>query len=71
MLLNITTRTHVSLIDTADNHRAIVDAILAKNARRAADLIIEHIDDAWRRARLTLESTDRSRNEGQKASRHL
>jgi DNA-binding GntR family transcriptional regulator len=57
MLLNITTQTHVPLIDTAHNHRVIVEAILAKNARQARSLLVQHIDDAWRRARSSLDAS--------------
>jgi DNA-binding GntR family transcriptional regulator len=58
MLLNITTRTHVPLLDAVTNHREIVEAILAKNARQARSLLAHHIDDAWRRARTALQESD-------------
>jgi DNA-binding GntR family transcriptional regulator len=54
MLLNVTIRTH-PLGTTAENHRVIVDAILAKNKRLARKLVTEHIDDAGRRANAALE----------------
>lgn len=54
MLLNVTIRTH-PLRTTADNHRIIVDAILAKDNRRARKLVSEHIQDAWQRAQAALE----------------
>jgi DNA-binding GntR family transcriptional regulator len=54
MLLNVTVRTH-PLASTVDNHRVIVDAIVAKDSRRARKLISDHIDDAWRRAKSALE----------------
>jgi DNA-binding GntR family transcriptional regulator len=54
MLLNVTVRTHRPLT-TAENHRVIVDAILAKDVRRSRKLITDHIDDAWARARSALE----------------
>jgi DNA-binding GntR family transcriptional regulator len=58
LFLNITTRTHVPLIDTAANHRVLVEAIVAKDRRRARRLVTEHIDDARRRARLALEDME-------------
>lgn len=57
MLLNFTIRTH-PLDSTAENHRVIVDAILAKDDRRTRRLVTEHIDDAWRRARKALKGAD-------------
>ena len=54
ILLNITTRTHESLIDTGSNHRVLVEVILGKDRRKARQLITQHIDDAWRRARTSL-----------------
>lgn len=57
MLLNVTIRTHPHGT-TAENHRAIVDAILAKDKRLARKLVTEHIDDAGRRARAALEHVD-------------
>jgi DNA-binding GntR family transcriptional regulator len=54
MLLNVTVRTH-PLASTVDNHRVIVDAIVAKDSRRARKLISDHIDDAWQRAKSALE----------------
>jgi DNA-binding GntR family transcriptional regulator len=33
----------------------IVDAIVAKDSRRARKLISDHIDDAWQRAKSALE----------------
>jgi len=54
MLLNITTRTHVPLIDTGANHRVLVEVIAAKDRRKARQLITQHIDDAWHRARSSL-----------------
>jgi DNA-binding GntR family transcriptional regulator len=57
MLVNITTRTHDPLIDTAGNHRVLIDAILAKDKPEARRLVIQHIDDAWRRAASSLEMT--------------
>ena len=54
MLLNVTVRTH-PLASTVDNHRVIVDAIVAKDTRRARKLISDHIDDAWQRAKSALE----------------
>ena len=54
MLLNITTRTHVPLIDTGANHRVLVQVIAAKDRRKARQLITQHIDDAWHRARSSL-----------------
>ena len=54
MLLNVTVRTH-PLASTVDNHRVIVDAIVAKDSRRARKLVSDHIDDAWQRAKSALE----------------
>ncbi|HWM11026.1 MAG TPA: GntR family transcriptional regulator [Solirubrobacteraceae bacterium] len=54
MLLNVTIRTHPPRT-TVENHRIIVDAILAKNKRLARKVVTEHIDDAGRRARAALE----------------
>lgn len=56
MLLNVTVRTH-PLLSTAQNHRVIVDAIVAKDVRLARKLITNHIDDAWNRAKSALEQT--------------
>lgn len=53
MLLNITVRTH-PLLSTAQNHRVIVDAIVEKDVRLAKKLIIDHVDDAWHRAKSAL-----------------
>lgn len=59
MLLNITTATHAPR-DTGTNHRVLVEAILAKERGQARDLITQHVDDAWRRARsaITAPATD-------------
>jgi DNA-binding GntR family transcriptional regulator len=54
MLLNVTVRTH-PLRTTVDNHRVIVDAVAARDGRRARKLITDHVDDAWRRAKSALE----------------
>ena len=58
MLLNITTRTHEPLIDTGSNHRILVDVIVAKDRRKARQLIMQHIDDAWRRAHSSLAAAE-------------
>jgi DNA-binding GntR family transcriptional regulator len=57
MLVNITTRTHNPLIDTAGNHRVLIDAIIAKDKAEARRLVSQHIDDAWHRATSSLEVT--------------
>ena len=54
MLLNVTVRTH-PLPTTVENHRIIVDAIVARDTRRARKLISDHIDDAAQRAKSALE----------------
>jgi DNA-binding GntR family transcriptional regulator len=61
MLLNITTRTHEPLIDTASNHRTLVEVILSKDRRKTRQLITQHIDDAWRRARSSLAANESNR----------
>jgi DNA-binding GntR family transcriptional regulator len=58
MLLNITTRTHEPLIDTGANHRVLVEAVLGKDRRKARQLITQHVDDAWRRARSSLAASE-------------
>jgi DNA-binding GntR family transcriptional regulator len=50
LLINMTGRTH-PLAATLDNHRALVNAIVSSDSRRACSLAREHVDDAWQRAR--------------------
>lgn len=57
MLLNFTVRTH-TIGTTVENHRAIVDAILDKDTRRARKLVSDHIDDAWQRAKKALKMAE-------------
>ena len=45
------------LLSTAQNHRVIVDAIVAKDVRLARKLITNHLDDAWNRAKSAREQT--------------
>jgi DNA-binding GntR family transcriptional regulator len=53
ILLNATEPTHWPLHDVLDRHRRLVDGITSGDQSQAKDLLREHIDDAWARARAT------------------
>jgi DNA-binding GntR family transcriptional regulator len=56
MLLNLTIRTHVPL-STAQNHEVIIETIVAGDVKGARRLIVDHVEDAWRRARAAMETS--------------
>ncbi len=49
MLVSITTPTHVPT-DPVRNHAEIVNCIVSGDRRKARDILIEHIEDGWKRA---------------------
>lgn len=49
MLVSITTPTHPPS-DPVKNHQLIVDSIVSGDHRKAREALIEHIEDAWKRA---------------------
>lgn len=51
ILLNVTETTHQPLQDALDRHRWLLEGIIARDQARAQELIRQHIDDAWDRAR--------------------
>ena len=54
MLVNLTTRTH-DIAGPSENHQLIVDTIMTRHVERSRALIVEHIDDAWKRAKVALQ----------------
>ena len=59
MLVNVTTLTHEHS-DPGKNHQAIVDAILSRDVEKTRLQIIEHIEDAWQRAKTSLSESEKS-----------
>jgi DNA-binding GntR family transcriptional regulator len=51
MLIRITTRTHDAISDSGVNHEQIFNAIVSRDVDKCRLLIVEHIDDAWKRAK--------------------
>jgi DNA-binding GntR family transcriptional regulator len=51
ILLNVTTRSLRTLIDAEENHRRLLEPILARDEQRARAAIEEHIQEAAERAR--------------------
>ena len=49
MLVNITTPTH-ALGDPVRNHEQIVDSLVASDIAATQQLVIDHVEDAWKRA---------------------
>jgi len=58
MLVRITTKTHDTILDTGKNHEEIVNAIVSRDTDRCRLLLVEHIDDAWRRAKSALSEAE-------------
>jgi DNA-binding GntR family transcriptional regulator len=54
ILLNVTEPTHQSPQDVVDRHRRLIDGIGSGDGSRAQELLRQHIDDAWERARQAL-----------------
>jgi DNA-binding GntR family transcriptional regulator len=54
ILLNVTEPTHQSPQDVVDRHHRLIDGIRSGDSRRAQELLRQHIDDAWERARQAL-----------------
>lgn len=51
IMFNVTTATHLSLGEAVDQHRLILDTILARDTQTVAAILEEHVDAAWIRAR--------------------
>ena len=60
MLVRITTKTHDTISDAGKNHEEIVDAIVSRDVDKCRLLLVEHIDDAWNRAKGSLGDVDRA-----------
>lgn len=60
MLVRITTKTHDTISDPGKNHEAIIDAIVSRDSDKCRLLLVEHIDDAWNRAKSSLRDVDRA-----------
>jgi DNA-binding GntR family transcriptional regulator len=54
ILLNITEPTHQPLLDALDRHARLVEGIASGDRRQAEELVRQHIDDAWQRARTAM-----------------
>ena len=50
MLVNLTTPTHSSVEDPVRNHEEIVDALVHGEPDVLRQLIVDHVDDGWKRA---------------------
>ena len=50
LLVNVTSQTH-NVTDPGPNHELIVSALLDRNVELARRVLVEHIDDGWKRAR--------------------
>ena len=56
IVFNATRNADLALKEPVQKHELIVKAIASRNVERAQDLLVRHIDDAWRRAQSTLKS---------------
>jgi DNA-binding GntR family transcriptional regulator len=55
ILLNVTNKTLAALADAEHAHRLLLEPILARDVKAASNRLVSHIDDAWQRARATLD----------------
>jgi DNA-binding GntR family transcriptional regulator len=58
LMFNVTTATHLSLDEALDQHRPILEAVLAGDAVTARTLVDEHIRAAWERAHTAMLGRD-------------